>query len=316
MAKQVIHSITMKHTYKIIASLFIIALAFSCKDEKAAAAKKIEETLTSGTTTILVDNTVEPAVDDVLQVFHSVYPRAHVTLVNKSETEVVKDLVENKAGVAVMSRLLTDEENAYFVKRKITPQITQFASDAVAFITNKAAKDTVVELNEILKLVKGQTSDKVQKLVFDNANSSTVDVLLNIAGVKQLPSQNIYSLKTNEEVIRYVHDNPGSIGVVGVNWLSQPSAEMSKIVSDITVLAVDNVKIDKSVKRYYKPTQSNIATSSYPLIRKVYVLNYSGRDGLGMGFATYIGAFEGQRIILKTGLLPIKLPYREIEVTN
>ncbi|MFD2600550.1 PstS family phosphate ABC transporter substrate-binding protein [Flavobacterium suzhouense] len=306
----------MKHTYKIFASLLIVVSVFSCKDEKATGEKKIEETLTSGTTTILVDNTVEPAVDDILQVFHSVYPRAHITLVNKSETEVVKDLVENKAGVAVMSRLLTDEENAYFVKRKITPQITQFASDAVAFITNKAAKDTVVELNEILKLVKGQTSDKVQKLVFDNANSSTVGVLLNIAGVKQLPSQNIYSLKTNEEVIRYVHDNPGSIGVVGVNWLSQPTAEMSKIVSDVTVLAVDNVKIDKSVKRYYKPTQSNIATGSYPLIRKVYMLNYSGKDGLGMGFATYIGAFEGQRIILKTGLLPVKLPYREIEVTN
>lgn len=306
----------MKHRYKIFASVLIIASVFSCKDDKTAGEKKIEETLTSGNTTILVDNTVQPAIEDILQVFHSVYPRAHVTQVNKSDTEVVKDLVENKASVVVMPRLLTDEENAYFVKRKITPQITQFASDAVAFITNKTAKDTVVELNEILKLIKGQTSDKVQKLVFDNANSSTVGELLKMAGVKQLPSQNIYSLKTNEEVIRYVHDNPGSIGVVGVNWLSQPSAEMSKIVSEITVLAVDNVKIDKSVKRYYKPTQSNIATGSYPLIRKVYVLNYSGRDGLGMGFATYIAAFEGQRIILKTGLLPIKLPYREIEVTN
>ncbi|PZR16233.1 MAG: phosphate ABC transporter substrate-binding protein [Flavobacterium psychrophilum] len=316
MAKQVISSIIMKHTYKIFVSLFIITLVFSCKDDKTTRTKEIEETLTSGNTTILVDNTVQPAVEDVLQVFHSVYPRAHVTQVNKSDTEVVKDLVENKASVVVMPRLLTEEENAYFVKRKITPQITQFASDAIAFIANKSAKDTVVELNEILKVIKGEPSDKVQKLVFDNANSGAVGELLKRAGVKQLPAQNVYSLKTNEEVIRYVHDNPGSVGVVGVNWLSQPSQEMRKIVSDITVLAVDNVKIDKGVKKYYKPTQSNIATDSYPLIRKVYVLNYSGRDGLGMGFATYIGAFEGQRIILKTGLLPVKLPYREIEVTE
>jgi phosphate transport system substrate-binding protein len=126
----------------------------------------------------------------------------------------------------------------------------------------------------------------------------------------------VYSLKTNEEVIKYVHDTPGAVGIVGVNWLSQPTPSLAGIVSDITVLAVDNVKTDKGEKKYYKPSQSNIATGSYPLIRKLYVLNYSGKDGLGMGFATYIGAFEGQRIILKSGLLPVEIPTREIEVRN
>jgi phosphate transport system substrate-binding protein len=49
-------------------------------------------------------------------------------------------------------------------------------------------------------------------------------------------------------------------------------------------------------------------------VRKLYVLNYSNKNGLGMGFATYIGAFEGQRIILKSGLLPVEIPSREINV--
>ena len=80
------------------------------------------------------------------------------------------------------------------------------------------------------------------------------------------------------------------------------------------MLGVDNVKIDKKVKKYYKPSQSDIATGSYPLTRKLYVLNYQGRPGLGMGFANYISAPEGQRIILKSGLLPVEIPPREIEV--
>ena len=305
----------MKHTFKIFfVSVLVAATVFSCKTDKTAGADEEEETLTSGKATILVDNTLQPVAEDVLAVFHSVYERAHITQVNKTETELVNDLLSNKGSVAVMPRLLTDKENAYFRKRKITPHITQFATDAIAFITNKSAKDSVVELEEVLKVIKGQPSAKVQKLVFDNANSSTVQYLLKEAGVKQVPSQNVFSLKTNEEVIRYVHETPGAIGIVGVNWLSQPSAAMAKLVSDITVLAVDNVKIDKGVKKYYKPTQSNIATGSYPLTRKLYVLNYSAKDGLGMGFATYIGAHEGQRIILKTGLLPVTLPSREIEV--
>ncbi|MCO6147052.1 PstS family phosphate ABC transporter substrate-binding protein [Flavobacterium sp. NRK1] len=305
----------MNKIYKIFFIGIIIALAvFSCKGDKAG--QGTSETLTSGKTTILVDNTVQPIVEDVLAVFHSVYDRAHVTQVNMTENELVNALLKDSASVVVLPRLLTEEENTHFKKRKITPQITAFASDAIAFITNKSVKDTVIDLEEVLKILKGNTSDKVQKLVFDNPNSSTVQYLLKEAGVKQVPAQNVYSLKTNEEVIKYVHDIPGAVGIVGVNWLSQPTPSLAGIVSDITVLAVDNVKTDKGEKKYYKPSQSNIATGSYPLIRKLYVLNYSGKDGLGMGFATYIGAFEGQRIILKSGLLPVEIPTREIEVRN
>lgn len=306
----------MKHTYKLIfATLFAAAAVLSCKKDKGEE-KEIAETLTAGKTTIMVDNTIQPITEDVLAVFHSVYDRAHITQVNATETEMINALLKDSVSVVVMPRLLTEAESVHFKNKSITPHITQFASDAVAFITNKAAKDTVVNLEEILKVLKGQPSDKVQKLIFDNANSSTVQYLLKLAGVKQVATQNIYSLKTNDEVIRYVHDTPGAIGIVGVNWLSQPSQKMAKYVSDVTVLAVDNVKIDKGVKKYYRPTQSNISTGSYPLTRKLYVLNYSNRDGLGMGFATYIGAFEGQRIILKSGLLPVELPTREVNVEN
>jgi phosphate transport system substrate-binding protein len=315
MAKQELNK-TMKHTFKIFFTSLLAAAAFvSCKKDKEGKSE-IEETLTSGKTTIMVDNTVQPVVEDVLDVFHNVYDRAHVTQINGTETDLVNALLKDSISVVVMPRLLTEEESRYFKQRAIEPHITQFASDAIALITNKTAKDTVVNLAEILKVVKGQSSDQVQKLVFDNPNSSTVQYLLKLAGVKKLPSQNVYSLKTNDEVIRYVHDTPGAIGIVGVNWLSEPTQKMANYVSGITVLAVDNVKIDKGVKKYYMPTQSNIATGSYPLTRKLYVLNYSNRDGLGMGFATYIGAFEGQRIVLKSGLLPVEMPSREVNIAN
>lgn len=306
----------MKHTYKIFfISVLAVAAFFSCKTDKKGK-QEITETLTAGKTTIMVDNTIQPVAEDVIAVFHSVYDRAHITQVNATETDLVNALLKDSVSVVVMPRLLTEEESTYFKQRAIEPHITQFASDAIAFITNKTAKDTVVNLEEVLNVLKGQSSDKVHKLIFDNPNSSTVQYLLKLAGVKKVPTQNVYSLKTNDEVIRYVHDTPGAIGIVGVNWLSQPTQKMAKYVSDITVLAVDNVKIDKGAKKYYRPTQSNIATGSYPLTRKLYVLNYSNRDGLGMGFATYIGAFEGQRIILKSGLLPVEMPSREVNVAS
>ena len=304
----------MKHILKIIyGSVVISALMLSCNRDSNRVPKDFEETPTSGETFILVDNTIQPIVEDVLAVFHSVYDRAHINQVNYNELEIINALLKDSVRVAVLPRLLTKEEEAHFINKGITPKATFFGTDAVAFITNKASKDTVVELEEVLKVLQGQPS-KVGKLVFDNPNSSTVQLLLKRAGVAKVPTENVYALKTNEEVIEYVRNTPGCIGVIGANWLFQPPLELIDDVENVAVLAVDNVKIDKGAKKYYKPTQSTIATGSYPLTRKLYVLNYMGKEALGTGFANYIGAHEGQRIVLKSGLLPAEIPSREIEV--
>lgn len=299
----------------VFAVLLFALFALSCKKENVSDDAEAAQTTISGKATFLVDNTIQPIVEDVLAVFHGVYSHASIKLVNKTETEIVNALLQDSAKVAVLPRLLTAAEEEKFRKRKITPVITHFATDAVALITNSKAADSVADLEEVFKVLQGKAS-AVKQLVFDNPNSSTVQMLLREAGVKTIPSENIYSLRSTEEVMRYVHNTPGAIGVVGVNWLVQPPVALEPIVKGIKVLGVNNVKIDKGKKNYYKPTQSNIATGSYPLTRKLYVLNYSGAEGLGTGFAIYISAQQGQRIILKSGLLPVTLPTREIEVRN
>lgn len=292
------------------------SLIVSCKDDASVKKKTVSETLTSGEIRIFSDNTVQPIIEDVLAVFHSVYEEASIKQVNMTEQEILKALLADSASVAVLSRKLTKEEEAHFTNKKIEPEVTEFAIDAIALITNEKTADTVINLEEVIKVLQGKPSDKVKRLVFDNPASSTVQQLLKVAGVTKVPSNGVYALKSNEEVIKYVHDNNGAIGIVGVNWLVQPPPALTQYVDKITVLGVDNVKKDKAEKKYYKPTQNNIATGEYPLTRKLYVLNYSGKQGLGMGFATYISAREGQRIILKSGLLPVTIPSREIEVRN
>jgi phosphate transport system substrate-binding protein len=296
----------------LILSAATIAITLSCKKGDAESGE--EQTFTSGTAKILVDNTVQPFIEDALAVFLNTYDRAHITQVNSTEREIVQALMNDSIKVAVLPRKLTKDEESHFAKKKIVHSVTEFGKDAVALITNQRAIDSVINLEEVLKVLRGEKSSKVSSLVFDNPNSSTVQLLLKMAGVKQVPATGIYSLKTNEEVIKYVHDNNGAIGIIGVNWLLQSPVSTAKYVENIKVLAVDNVKIDKGEKKYYKPNQSNMATGSYPLTRTLYLLNYLGKDGLGMGFATYLRAQDGQRLILKSGLLPVEMPTREINV--
>ena len=65
---------------------------------------------------------------------------------------------------------------------------------------------------------------------------------------------------------------------------------------------------------YYKPNQANLGKGLYPLKRSIYVLNYQGFAGLGTGFASFVVGDIGQRIVLKSNLLPITIPERNINI--
>lgn len=290
------------------------AVVLSCSDAASGKKNAEDQNLTSGTATMYVDNSVAPVVDDVLAVFKSRYPNVNLSQVNLPETDVIRMMLNDSARIAVLTRTLTKAEESDFIKRKITPKINEFASDAIALVAQKG-NDTVVDLAEVLKVFRGEPS-KAGKIVFDSPNSGAVQYLMKKAGVTSLPVQNIYALKSNADVLNYVKDNKGAIGIIGLNLLLQPAKDVAPLVESVEVLAVSNVKKGATQLKYYKPNQSNIAAGLYPLTRKLYVLNYQGSLGLGMGFANYVTSPDGQRIILKSGLLPLTMPTREIEVNN
>jgi phosphate transport system substrate-binding protein len=41
-----------------------------------------------------------------------------------------------------------------------------------------------------------------------------------------------------------------------------------------------------------------------------------GKSGLGTGFVSFVANHKGQRIILKLGLAPHKIPAREVEIVH
>src|SRR5690606_36169229 len=168
-------------------------------------------------------------------------------------------------------------------------------------------------VSDIIKVIKGQVSG-IKSLVFDNANSSTVRYFKELADVKELPAEGVYALTSNAEVIKYVFDNPGVIGVVGVNWMVQPPVELEETVSALKTLGVRNIEGKPGSDAFYKPVQNDIALGLYPLLRSLYMINCEGGPGLGTGFATFIAGERGQRIVLKSGLLPDSIPPRQINI--
>lgn len=282
-------------------SFFLSALFLvSCKDNKK------EETILKGEASITVDETVLPMLQDQADVFQNKYD-AKLNLIAKSEAETLNDLFNLKTSIAVLTRNLTDKEKINFSQKKIIPKITIFAKDAIAFVSNKSSNDTLVALSDIVSFLKGSGKVVIKGIVFDNPNSSTVSFIKNIAKIDRLPETGVYSFKSNEEVIKFVSENDGMIGVIGVNWISQPSPKMKPLFENIKVLSVKGLNSDL----YKSPSQNNIAEGTYPLVRDLYIVNCQGFTGLGMGFASFIAGDVGQRIILKSGLLPVRVPGRK-----
>lgn len=294
---------------KIYILVFVSFLFVMCNQKEQTKSNK--ESILKGSVTIFVDETLTPIIEDQVAIFESNYD-AKINIVSMSESEAVISLFKEKSGIAVLTRNLTLNENKIFGQKKITPKITKFATDAIAFISNKSKKDTLVELKAILEFMQGKPNTSIKGLVFDNPNSSTVRYMNELAGIKAIPKNGVYSFKTNQEVIKFVAQNSEMIGVVGVNWLSQPMPDMQEYVDQVNVLSVKSL----TGVNFYPPSQNNIAEGKYPLARDLYIINGQGYSGLGMGFASFVAGDIGQRIILKSGLLPIRIPGRKLNIRN
>lgn len=293
----------MNKKHSIIAILFLAFVVFiACKKSD-----KDEETIIKGKATLFVDESIFPIIEDQQAVFETQY-EAKLSLIKKSEAEIINSLLNDSIKIAVIPRKLTEAEDKAFSSKKIFPKQTIFAKDAVVFITNKVSNDSLIVLHDIVNFMKGNDVKGIKGLVFDNPNSSTVRLLSEKAGVKVTPQKNIFSFATNMEVIKYVSENEGMIGVVGVDWLFQSPLDMQSMVDEVRIMSV---KADNDFGFVY-PSQENIGNGKYPLARHLYIINCQGYSGLGMGFASFLGGERGQRIILKSGLVPVRYPSRNI----
>lgn len=287
-------------------SLFCYLVLSSCNRNPN---KLEEESILTGSTTILVDESLFPIIDDEWIVFSSLYPRAHLKMVYKPERTLLSDFLNGRVKTAILSRKLSQQEELFYLNRKIKIRFNRFASDAVAIVIHKNNQDTLMSTQQLKDILLG---DKKQSydIVFDNANSSITRYLLEFCGINKFTNKNVYALKNNAEVIKYVVKHEKALGIVGVNWLKQPTPALSEMVTNVNIVALKS----STNQMFTKPTQTILAEGRYPLVRELYIYNCQGKSGLGLGFASFLVSDRGQRIVLKSGLLPDKIPPREIHV--
>lgn len=299
-----------------------IVLLQSC----GGASKKTEDSPTSGFAAICVDQTFEPIISEEITVFEGIYPKAKVKAKYVSEVDALNALLKDSARLIISTRMLTPEEKASLEQKKLFPRVSRIATDGIALIINRQNKDSLISVDQIKKLLTGQITSWNQissrsglgkvKVIFDNPNSSTVRYLLDsLCEGKKLSSQ-VTALHNNQEVIDFVAQTPNAIGIIGVSWISNKNnAKCMGFLDRIRVMAVSYAN-EPTPSNSFQPYQAYLATRDYPLCRDVYTIATDPSSGVPTGFSSFISSDRGQRIILKTGILPATQPLRVVQVNT
>ncbi|HRE52564.1 MAG TPA: substrate-binding domain-containing protein [Flavitalea sp.] len=275
------------------------------------------DTLTSGTIHISADESFKPVIDSQIQVFESLYPKAHILVDYKPEAECLKDLDNDSVRMVIVTRGLTRTEEDQF-KRSLSfkPAFGPVAFDAIAVITNLQSKDTIFTMQDIRSMAMG-TSGYKYKLLLDGASAtSTVRFVIDSLLRGEPLTDNIVGAKNSEEVIDYVSKNTDAIGLIGVSWVGN-KADPS-VLSFLEKVKIAAIECRGCNGTYVKPYQANIATGRYPMIRPLFYILKENFKGLGSGFTNFLIYEKGQLVFQRAYLLPARMQFevREARISE
>lgn len=295
----------------IVSFLCVTLLAGMSACKTGTPAKNYNDTYNTGSIPVVVDESFAPIVDQELYIFKNDNPNAHPAVTYHTENDAVRMLLNDSARFAFLARELTPAEVNVLAQRNLPVVTREFAKDAVVIMVNQSSADTSTSVDAIKKMLQGQAETN-RSIVFDNANSSLVRYLKSFAGMVDLKAKNIYALKSNKEVINYVSQHPEAIGITSFSWVDDPGKDYADAVSKVRILSVKDEHSKTAPNQYFRPSQTTLYLKQYPLERSLYVVNCTGRKGLGAGLELFVEGDKGQRIILRSGLLPTLIPERNI----
>jgi phosphate transport system substrate-binding protein len=316
----------MKHKIKLLSFMLMFISTFlfiSCNQTENN--QEPDDGPTYGKIRISVDETFKYIIDTQVSTFTSIYDRAEITVSYKPESEAINDLLLDSVRLVVSARELTSDEKKVIEDAEIVPRTIKIAYDAIALIINPQSNDTLIKYDQVAKIFTGEIKTWKQinpkskgqniQVVFDNSNSSAIRYFKDLVGKENFKNNNIFAVKNSEAVIEHVSKNKNAIGFLGVGWVSdRDDTTCLSFLRKIKVMDVAPPDTGRGAGDYYKPFQAYIAQRFYPFMRTIYIVSREPRAGLGSGFMSFISSDRGQRIFLKSGLVPATAPIRLVEV--
>lgn len=285
--------------------LSITLVTGSCGDPSAAP----QETITSGTIRISVDESFRPVIDSQIRVFEAQNPGAKINVDYKPEAECLRDLTNDSVRMVIVTRPVTrDEEKIMTDKYKFKPAFGPIAIDAVAVIVNNKSQDTLFTMPELQAMVRGKSDKFKYKVLLDGTTAtSTVRFVRDSLLKGENISKNVVAAANSKGVIEYVSSHNDAIGMIGVSWIG--NQEDTAQLSFLKNIKLGQIECRGCTGTYVQPYQANIALGRYPMVRPLYYILKENFKGLGSGFSNFLIYEKGQLIFKRAYLVPARMQF-------
>lgn len=333
-------------TYKIplcaVLALAAMALASCTKVKRGEYA--------SGAAAVFCDDGFKNILDEEIQAFEFTYKDATILPFYMSEQACIDSLLADKCQSIIITRDFTPEEKKYVrSENKRIVRSNCIAVDAVAMIVNKENPVSALSMDEIRKILTGDITHWNQlagndttaiKVVFDAEGSSTVAYMREKflpAGKKLTDYIKPYAQKNNAAVFDVVKNDPDALGIISVSWLgndlslarqvpmdkrmedyaNENDSINTELTSEVNIMKVSNPTEDNDFSPVaYKPYQLYINSGEYPLFRKVWMISTASNSTVLHSFYTFVTGFVGQKIIIKSGIMPYHVNSRVVQLVK
>jgi phosphate transport system substrate-binding protein len=268
---------------------------------------------TMGTIDIVADESIRYIVEQEENIFERSYKYAQVNITYMPEADMIEQFMKDSTRVIMTVRPLTEEEVKYFENKNSYPRQTAFATSALAFLVSQNAPDTAFTYEDMISMFKDD--DKGKLFVIENAKSGISNEIVQLINVEKLP-KHFYALNSKREVIDYVIAHENAIGIVDWSDISDSDNQDAKELLEKTEIVGITRPADSIQQGFIKPFQYNLQDRIYPFTRDLYIITTTGKSDVSTGFASFVSGDIGQKIILKSGLLPKYQTERIIEIRN
>ena len=297
----------MKRT--LLSMLFIlIAVVGGCK--------KQTETATFGHRLLLASDPYLPLIQQEAEQFISLYPQVKIEVRGATTREAIVLLLNDSVQTIVIDRQFNEEEKQVAQQASIRLVENKIAEDGIAIIVHKQNPIPNITAESVHRIVTKTATEWTQiaeshwfgpiDFVLTGRNSGMYELLQkkNLIGSKPLEPNAV--MNSQHEVIQYVSTHPHSVGCVAASLLFDESVNV-KMLPVLT-------KSPEGDEKEYLPRQQEIYESLYPFHYSLYLYNAEAKAAVGVGFSALVLSNVGQKIFQRSGLVPVSIPYRTIQL--
>jgi len=275
--------------------------------------KKEPQSVLAGYITVLCPEEILPVMTEEAYTFMDLYIKSKILVLSSGTNQALAAIFTDSAQVAVTTRPMSQVERERATAAAFDIYEYKVAKDGIAVIINQVNPVKQLTVEQVIKILVGKITNwsqvggpnlGIRVCLWDENSGTNAYIKDSILGAAEYTAKAV-RFDGTEKMVKYMYENPGSIGMVSMARLYQL---WSPLVEDIRIKSVAIGRTQTGP--FIMPDARTCHDGSYPFVRAIYMYTARKPMGLDSGFISYVMATAGQKVLIGNGLVPITIPVK------